>query len=149
MKNSSSRDWMIPLLAAFAIYIPLSTVAPSPERQSSTQPQSPAFIQVSPIVTPTPTPTPGSDRVPGEAAKLLCDYFGFDPEPDAGLNPQQKPEFENRRGDYCGIKSAFNSKASNLGYEDIEYLIATVPDPKDTRLDHQFDRALDAICRAI
>ena len=61
--------------------------------------------------------------------------------------------FENRRGDYCRIKSVLNSKASKRpppsGYDEIEYLIATVPDPKDSRLDHQFDRALDAIRRAI
>ena len=42
-----------------------------------------------------------------------------------------------------------SSKASKLGYEDIDYLIATVPDPIDTRLDHEFDRALDAVRRAI
>src|SRR5262245_2897593 len=149
MKNSNFKDWLIPLLVVFGLYVPLSNVAPSPERQSSAQPQLPAFIQAYPTVTPTPTPSPGSDRVPGEAAKLLCDYFGFEPDPDAGLNPQQESEVENRRGDYCGINPAFSSKASKLGYQEIEYLIATVPDPKDTRLDHQFDRALDAIWRAI
>ena len=149
MKNSNLKDWLIPLLVVFGLYVPLSNVAPSPERQSSAQPQLPAFIQAYPTVTPTPTPSPGPDRVPGEAAKLLCDFFGFEPDPDAGLNPQQTSEVENRRGDYCGINPAFSSKASKLGYEEIEYLIATVPDPKDTRLDHQFDRALDAIWRAI
>src|SRR6266508_1144202 len=147
MKNSNVKDWLIPLLVVFGIYIPLSTTAPSPERQSSAQPQSPAYIQAPPTVT--PTPAPGKGRVPGEAARLLCDFFGFDPDQDAGLNPQQKSEVENRRGDYCGIKSAFSSKASKLGYKKIDYLIATVPDPIDTRLDHQFDRALDAIRQAI
>jgi hypothetical protein len=103
MKNSNSNDWLIPLLAAFAIYVPLSTTAPSPDEQSSTQPQSPAFIQVVP--TPVPTPTQGPGRVPGEAARLLCDFFGLEPEPDhnAVLNPQQKSEAEYRRGDYCRI----------------------------------------------
>src|SRR6266511_2952613 len=121
MKNSNLKDWLIPLLVVFGIYIPLSTTAPSPERQSSAQPQSPAYIQAPPTVT--PTPAPGKGRVPGEAARLLCDY--------------------------CGIKSAFISKASKLGYKKIDYLIAPVPDPIDTRLDHQFDRALDAIRQAI
>src|SRR6266542_5894994 len=98
MKNSNLKDWLIPLLVVFGIYIPLSTTAPSPERQSSAQPQSPAYIQAPPTVT--PTPAPGKGRVPGEAARLLCDVFGFDPDQDAGLNPQQKSEVENRRGDY-------------------------------------------------
>src|SRR5262249_36151096 len=63
---------------------------------------------------------------------------------------QQKSEVENRRGDYCRITSASSSEVSKrLGYEEIKYLIATVPDPIDTRLDHQFDRALDAIRRAL
>jgi hypothetical protein len=145
MKNSNLNDWLIPLLVVLGLYVPLSNVAPSPERRSSEQPQAPAFIQVSPTV----TPTPGRGRVSGEAARLLCDYFGFEPRPHAGLNPQQKLEVKNGRGDYCGIKSAFSSKASKHGYTEIEYLIATVPDPIDTRLDHQFDRALDAIRRAI
>jgi hypothetical protein len=153
MKNSSSNDWLIPLLAAFAIYIPLSTTAPSPDQQSSAQPQSPALIQMVPAATPTPTPGPG--RVSGEAARLLCDFFGLEPDQSqkVGLNPQQKSEIETWRGDYCRIKSVLNSKVSKRpppsGYGEIEYLIATVPDPKDTRLDHQFDRALDAIRRAL
>ena len=150
MKDSNLKDWLIPLLAAFAIYLPLSTVAPSPERQSSAQPQTPAFIQVSPTVTPTPAPALGPGRVSGEAARLLCDFFGLEPDQNGGLNPQQKSEAKNRRGDYCRIKSALSLKASErLGYGKIEYLIATVPDPIDTRLDHQFDRAMDAIQHAI
>jgi hypothetical protein len=153
MKNSNSNDWLIPLLAAFAIYIPLSTPAPSSDQQSSAQPQAPALIQVAPAATPTPAPAPG--RVPGEAARLLCDFFGLEPDQDqnAGLNSQQKSEVENRRGDYCRIKSVLNSNGNKRpppsGYDEIKYLIATVPDPKDTRLDHQFDRALDAIRRAL
>src|SRR5262245_28761528 len=112
MKNSNSNDWLIPLLAAFAIYMPLSTTAPSPDQRSSAQPQSPALIQVAPVAT--PTPTPGHGRVPGEAARLLCDFFGLEPDQDqnAGLNPQQKSEVENRRGDYCRIKSALRSTGS-------------------------------------
>jgi len=153
MKNSNSNDWLIPLFAAFAIYLPFSTTAPSPDQQSSAHSQSPALIQVVP--TPTPTPAPGPGRVPGEGARLLCDFFGLEPEQDhnVGLNPQQKSEAENRRGDYCRIKSVLNSKTSKrpspLIYDEIEYLIATVPDPKDSSLDHQFDRTLDAIRRAI
>ena len=148
MKDSNLKDWLIALLAVFGIYIPLSTIAPSPEKQSSGQPQSPALIQVSPTVTPKPGPGP----ISGEAARLLCDFFWSGPEQgqNAGLNTQQKSEVENRRGDYCRIQSVLSSKASKLGYEkEIAYLIATVPDPIDTRLDHQFDRALDAIRRAI
>jgi hypothetical protein len=153
MKNSSSNDWLIPLLAAFAIYVPLSTTAPSPDQRSSAQSQSPALIQMVPAAPPPPTPGPG--RVSGEGAKLLCDFFGLEPDQSqkARLNPQQKSDVDTRKGDYCRIKSVLNSKVSKRptpsGYDEIDYLIATVPDPKETRLDHQFDRALDAIRRAL
>src|SRR5262245_8874159 len=110
MKNSSSNDWLIPLLAAFAIYVPLSTTAPSPDQQSSAQSQSPALIQMVPAATPTPAP----GLVSGEGAKLLCDFFGLEPDQSqkAGLNPQQKSDVETRKGDYCRIKSVLNSKVS-------------------------------------
>jgi len=101
--------------------------------------------------TPTPTPASGPNQVPGEAARLLCDFFGLEPDL-AGLNTRQKSEAENRRGDYCRIKSDSSLKKMESlipSGNEIECLIATVPDPKDTRLDHQFDRALDAIQRAI
>src|SRR5262245_3492408 len=104
MKNSNSNDWLIPLLAAFAIYLPLSTTAPSPDQQSSAQPQSPALIQVVPTATPTPAPGPG--RVPGEAARLLCDFFGLEPDQYQNhvLKPKKKSDAESRKSDYCRIK---------------------------------------------
>ena len=82
MKSSDSNNWLIPLLAAFAIYVPLSSTSSSPDQQSSAQPQSPALIQMVPLATPAPAPTPGPGRVSGEAAKLLCDFFGAKPDLD-------------------------------------------------------------------
>ena len=164
MKNSDSNNWLVPLLAAFAIYVPLSSTPSSPDQQSSAQPQSPALLQMIPLATPTPTPTPGPGRVTGEAAKLLCDFFGAKPDLDQdvqgrnngqkGTQPNALQDFDpkNLRGDYCRVKSIRDlNKIEHLApaeYE-IEYLIVTVPDPKDSRLDHLFDRYLDAIQRAI
>src|SRR5262245_52108678 len=102
MKNSNLRDLLIPLLVVFGIYIPLSTTTPSPDLPSSAQPQSASFI----LAPPAASSTPGRGRVPGEAARLLCDFFGLDPDLRAGLNTQQKSEVENRRGDYCRIQSS-------------------------------------------
>src|SRR5262245_28412927 len=102
-----------------------------------------------------PTPKTGPGRVPGEAARLLCDFFRLEPDvgQNGGLNTQQKSEVENRSGDYCRIRSALNPEASKRqptsGYSEIEYLIATVPDPKDTRLDREFDLVLEAIQQAV
>ncbi|HKQ78341.1 MAG TPA: hypothetical protein VJ810_31870 [Blastocatellia bacterium] len=153
MKNSDSNNWLVPLLAAFAIYLPLSSTSPSPDQQPSGQPQPPVLVQAPPTVAPTPAPGPG--RVPGEAARLLCDFFGLEPDLDqkTGMTTEQKSEAENRRGDYCRIKSVSSSKSGARppisGYDKIDYLIATVPDPKDTRLDYEFDIVLMAIQRAI
>jgi hypothetical protein len=148
-ESNNSNNWLIPLLAAFAIYFPLSSIPSSPDQQSLAQPQTPALIQTAPLA----TPTPGQGRVSGEAAKLLCDFFGAGPvlDQDAqGRNsgreqarPNGSQDFDPKklRGDYCRVK--------DLNKNNIDYLIATVPDPKDSRLDHLFDRYLDAIRRAI
>src|SRR5262249_46347054 len=111
------------------------------------------------LATPTPTPTPRPGLVPGEAAKLLCDFFGSKPDMDQdgqGRNSGQKQarptgpaDFDpkNLRGDYCRILN----QVKYLPASDFktEYMIATVPDPINSRLDHQFDRYLDAIQQAI
>ncbi len=155
MKDSDSGNWLIALLAAFAIYVPLSSTPSSPDQQSSGQPQSPGVIQVVPLPTPAPEPTLGPDRVHGEAAKLLCDFFGAERVPEQGTQsrnsgqkqaqPKRLQDFDprNRRGDYCRIRHSVPPEYR------IEYLIATVPDPKDSRLDHMFDRYLDAIEQGI
>jgi hypothetical protein len=153
MKNSDSNNWLVPLLAAFAIYVPLSSTS-SPDQKSSALSQPPSLIQMIPLATPTPAPTRGAGWVPGEAAKLLCDFFGAKPDLDQdaqGRNSDQKrirptgpQDFapKNLRGDYCRIKSIRDLNK-------VEYLIATVPDPKDSRLDYMFDRYLDVIQVAI
>ena len=164
MKNSDWRNWLIPLLAAFAIYIPISSIPPSPDQQPSTQPQSPALVQMVPLPTPMPTPEQAPGRVSGEAAKLVCDFFGAKPVSDKGAQvwkkgqkqapPTVPQDFDPKklRGDYCKVKTIPELNGggkSKLDNYEIEYLIATVPDPRESRLDHQFDRYLDAINRAI
>ncbi len=164
MKDSNSNNFLILLLAAFAIYVPFSSTPSSPDQQPSAQPQLPALVQMVPLPTPTPNPTPGLERVSGEAAKLLCDFFGAKPDSDQdaqGQSSDQKqarptgpPDFEpkNLRGDYCRAKSFLDLNRGGQpasGKYKFEYLIATVPDPKDSRLYHLFDRYQDAIQRAI
>lgn len=160
MKNSDSNNFLIPLLAAFAIYVPFSGASSSPDQRLSENPQSPALIQMGSLATPTPTPAPG--RISGEAARLLCDFFGFKPEPDpqdrnkdrSQYQPDEPRNFDpkNLKGDYCGVKTIRDlNRIEHLVASDfkVEHLIATIPDPKDSRLDHLFDRNLDALQRAI
>jgi len=161
MKNSDSNSLLVPLLAAFAIYVPFSTTSPSPDQQSLAQLQSPALIHMVPLATPTPAPRSGPGRVPGEAARLLCDYLGRKPDLDRdaqdrnGGQTKAQPDAlrnfdpKNLKGDYCRAKTIRDLNRIKYPAHDIEYMIATVPDPKDSRLDHLFDRNLDAIQRAI
>jgi hypothetical protein len=143
MKTFNMTSLMIPMLAALAIYFPLSSaLLPSEQRSSAASPSNQLVQMVSPP-TPTPTPTPSPNQVQGEAAKLLCDFFGFKP---VSGDAQKSSEAENLKGDYCRIKL---NRQKYYPYYEIEYLIATIPDPKDSRLDHLFDRDLDAIQRAI
>jgi hypothetical protein len=140
VKDSNSNNLLILLLAAFGIYIPLSATSSTPDRQSQEQPQSAAFVQMGTLATPTPTPWPGQGA--GEAARLLCDFVGLKPDALRDFDPK------NLKGDYCRIKTIRDlNQCKRL--PEVEYLIATVPDPKDSRLDHQFDRYLVAIQRAI
>jgi hypothetical protein len=137
VKDSNSNNFLIMLLAAFAIYLPLSSTSSAPER-----PQSPALVQMGTLATPTPTPEPG--QVPGEAARLLCDFFGSKPDLDQdaqGRNSGQKQarptgpqDFDpkNLRGDYCRVKSIPDLNRGGHPAPDkydLEYLIVTVPDP--------------------
>jgi hypothetical protein len=164
VKDSDWNKFLIPLLAVFAIYLPLSSTPSAPDRQSPEQLQSPALVQTGNLAALTPTLTSGPGQVPGEAARLLCDFFGSKPDADRdaqGQNsgrkrdqPDALRDFDpkNLKGDYCRIKTILNSnrgKRSPASGFEIEYLIATVPDPKDSRLDHLFDQTLDAIQRAI
>src|SRR5262249_23657793 len=68
------------------------------------------------------------------AAKLLCDFFGLQ---------NQGGDNHPNDGDYCHI-------AENIpeGYQ-IEHIIATIPDTKESRMDNLFDRNLDEIQRAV
>src|SRR5215510_5478955 len=113
MKDFNSNKLLVPLLAAFAIFLPFSFTSTSTDRRSSEQPQSPALIQMGTLATPAPTPAPAQGRVPGEAARLICDFFGFKPEPDQDAqNTSQKRDQsdasqsfhpKNLRGDYCSV----------------------------------------------
>lgn len=146
MKNFNLSSMLIPLFAALAIYLPLanSTVAreEKAEQASAQQLQTPT-----PPPTPTSTPPPGDDRnrLQTESARLLCDFFGdyFRQEPNAqpkGFSSQI--DSVNLKGDYCLLRDIKNDF-------ELDFLVATIPDPKDSRLDYLFDRNLDAIQRAI
>jgi hypothetical protein len=121
VKDSDWNKFLIPLLAVFAIYLPLSSTPSAPDRQSPEQLQSPALVQTGNLAALTPTLTSGPGRVPGEAARLLCDFFGSKPDADRdaqGQNsgrkrdqPDALRDFDpkNLKGDYCRIKTILNS----------------------------------------
>jgi hypothetical protein len=148
MKNFNLSNLLIPLLAAVAIYLPWSGVLSPAEEPSSAAAPLAGIVQLAPPPTPGPTPTPKPGEVEGEAAKLLCDFFGGKPVQDQPPKDDQRKsppssEADRYKGNYCRIKPG----GQRADYE-IEYLMAMVPDPKDSPLDHLFDRNLSVIQRA-
>ncbi len=123
MKNPNLPTILIPLLAALAIYFPLAGVTTESANQQQ-QPQQRASSASSKSETPPPPRKLEQD----EAARLLGDFFGLNRLPS-----------ESKQAIYGGSGEKFQ----------VETLIATVPDPKDSRLDYLFDHHLDAIQRAI
>jgi hypothetical protein len=133
MNNLNQKPALISLMVALAVVLPVATLMQGSARQDAIQPPFPASQTAGTAAQSASTARtlPGPER--DGAARLLCDFFGITP---------ATPERE--RGDYCLLMSGRNPK----GYQ-IEHLIATLPDPRDSRLDYFFDRNLDAMQRAI
>jgi hypothetical protein len=133
MNSLNQKSALISLMVALAVVLPVATWIQGSARQDAIQPPFPAS-QVPGAAAQslsTARTLPGPEQ--NGAARLLCDFFG--------LNPAA-PDRE--RGDYCLLMEGRNPK----GYH-IEHIIATIPDPRDSRLDYFFDRNLDAMQRAV
>jgi hypothetical protein len=110
---------MISLLMALTLSCPLSTVLAKGEK---------------------------TDAFPNRAAQLLCDFFGLPNRP----SDQDQSDQDRDEGDYCLLTWQESTVTHNWAKQyHVEHLIATIADPKDSRLDYLFDRNLDAIQRAI
>jgi hypothetical protein len=131
MKNSGLSLLLIPLATALALYLPLSAGLQSPAASTAASAQSAAPGQnLGPNAQSsgnTPAPEPATQS---NAANLICRFFG-------------KPA------------NCRQARAQNLSKNDpeseyeLQFLIADLPDPKDTRFNYLFDRNLDAIQRAL
>jgi hypothetical protein len=132
MNSLNQKSTLISLMLALAVVLPVASWMQGSGRQDSIQPQPfPASQTTGTAAQSTARTPPGPER--DGAARLLCDFFGLRP---------ATPDRE--RGDYCLLMDGGIPK----GYH-IEHLIATIPDPRDSRLDYFFDRNLDAMQRAI
>jgi hypothetical protein len=132
MNSLNQKSALISLMVALAVVLPVASWMQGSAQQDSIQPQpAPASQMTGAAAQSASRTSPGPER--DGAARLLCDFFGLKP---------STPDRE--RGDYCLLMAGRNPK----GYH-IEHLIATIPDPRDSRLDYFFDRNLDAMQRAI
>jgi hypothetical protein len=134
MNSLNQKSALVSLMLALAIVLPVASWMQGSARQDAIQPQPFPVSQMTGTAaqsgaTARTLPGPEMDG----AARLLCDFFGLKP---------ATPDRE--RGDYCLLMDGRNPK----GYH-IEHLIATIPDPRDSRLDYFFDRNLAAMQRAI
>jgi hypothetical protein len=133
MNSLNQKSALISLMVALAVVLPVATWMQGSARQDAIHQPFPVSQTAGTAAQSgaTARTLPGPER--DGAARLLCDFFGLTP---------ATPDRE--RGDYCLLMSGRNPK----GYQ-IEHLIATVPDPRESRLDYFFDRNLAAMQRAI
>jgi hypothetical protein len=143
MKGPKLSKILISIIAAFAIYLPFAGKAPELAQQSTNGQTQPPAISGSTSKTSAPRskkskPPEASSKIEqGQAAELLCDFFGLSA-------TQADVTFNNRLE--TG-KSEINR--NQVEQYQVETLISTIPDPNASRLDYFFDRNLDAIQRAI
>ncbi|MCI0337396.1 MAG: hypothetical protein L0226_07465, partial [Acidobacteria bacterium] len=126
---------LISLVTALALYFPIASLQQESAQPKALEQETAPATQSMALSGPNPaaTPSPGNPGKEG-AAKLLCDFIG----------PKNPTQEKNRdEGNYCSLSEA------TLAEYQVEHLIATIADPKDSRLDYLFDRSLDAIQRAI
>src|SRR5262245_24085409 len=132
MNSQNQKTLLASLLAALTLYFPVAasfSEHPLPAQTSSSPPQT-----ASDDSSMSETSQPSLPQKRRRAAKLLCDFFG------AG-NP-------NASNDQCEEKYHLITASIPDTYQ-LNQLIATIPDPKASRLDYLFDRNLDAIQRAV
>ncbi|HMV46655.1 MAG TPA: hypothetical protein PLD20_13535 [Blastocatellia bacterium] len=144
MKNFSFSSLIVTLLAAFALYVPLSgTKSFSEESAPGTSP-TPADARQTPSPSPSQTPKPPAQEPQGEAARLLCEFLG--------ATAAGKDGGESTASQGTGAKAVCLLKpklAATKRELELDFLIATIPDPKESRLDHLFDGNLGGIQRAL
>jgi hypothetical protein len=142
MKSRDFSYFLIPLVAAFALYLPLSSTPPSRPDDSS---QSASSAQGETATAPTPSPSPNGARkkrgdadrpamsvAQSNAASIIHQFFGVDRE----------------TCERCGTAPCLEIDKMTAQYR-LEFLVATLPDPMESRLGYLFDRNLDAVQRAI
>jgi hypothetical protein len=129
MNNRDASFLLIPLVAAIMLYLPLSSGAHLPEANPPSAAVS-AKVESSGQVKPPPFDDKGWQS---NAATLIAQFLGID------RQTGQKPDRE----------MACTSNGVTTSQYKLEFMIATLPDPLDSRLNYMFDRNLDAIQRAI
>lgn len=146
MKNFSFSNVIVALLAAFAIYVPLTGTLSSSEESATNPSQTPADARSAPSPTPSPAPPKPAPAEPpqGEAARLLCEFLGA---PAANKENTETPApTVAATKPVCRLKPRLEAMKREL---EVDFLIATIPDPKESRLDHLFDGNLGGIQRAL
>jgi hypothetical protein len=143
MKNRDYTSLLIPLAAALAIYFPATAGwqnnAPANDAAAQSDATTAARSKPNPPNSPDETektgPSGTSVRTDREsnAAALLYDFMGVDRD---GCTS-------------CGAPVNCSDPGVPSGEYLLEFLIATLPDPHESRLSYLFDRNLEAVQRAI
>ncbi len=132
MKDASLSTLFFPVLAIFALIFPFALQPPKQEAKKAIQTLPPAAAS-KPAVTP---------PQPNNAAALICE-FAAPNRFDASGREQCKGYWEGTEHNLSKIPNFDQNVAQ------VETLIATVPDPKESSFDYAFDRYLEAMQRAL
>lgn len=133
MRDTSPSLLLIPLAAVLAFFL---SSAPNPSPPPDQTRSAPAgFVDSD---SPPDRPATAGPTATGNAAALLYQHFGFAQQTDA-----TKPDAAGKTTVSCP------SAGQSIGRYRLGFLVATLPDPKESRLNYLFDRNLDAIQRAL
>lgn len=138
MKENSLGFVLIPLAAALALLWPMAN---SSSRTPSATVLS-ANAENAASAMPSPSPKPKA-RHSGTAERQLCLFFGLEAAQCSLLN-LRKHAASFSSPTPCGA-----ARSPAPGEYEWEFLIATLPDPRDSRFGYLFDRNLDAMQRAV
>ncbi len=134
MKNRDLSFLLIPLAAALAFYFPMAAGSKPEEAASQAAAQSAA--------SPTPVPSPAEGAAPAKAGMS-------DQQSNAAAMIYQFMGVDRKNCSACDDDVICAARGIPSSQYLLEFMVATLPDPKESRLSYLFDRNLEAIQRAI
>lgn len=140
MRNREYTVFLIPLMAAIAFFLPSSS-----SRQSSNSNQT-ASSSTENSKSDDQKPPQGSDT---NGVKDAPDFMMTDAQSNAAALIYEFLSVDRKSRHGSGKTTVCRKKSELVNQYKLEFMVATLPDPKESRLNYLFDRNFDAIQRAV